>query len=67
MIEAEFEILISGLSTSKEQNSYSNQTSIMVVNITAESVIKLMATLDISLQSMTVAGHSEYKVTRKSM
>lgn len=51
----------------KERHSYSNRASIMVVHITADSVIKPMAALDISLQRMTIAGQSEYKVPRNHM
>lgn len=48
----------------KERHSYSNRTSITAVDTTAESVTKPIAALDINLQRMTVAGQSDYKVTR---
>lgn len=50
----------------EEQHSYSDQTYIMAVDITAESV-KPIATLDMNLQRMTITGQSDYKETRNHM
>jgi hypothetical protein len=52
---------------SEERHSYSNRTRIMAEDITAESVIKPIATSDINLQRMTIAEQSDYKVTRNHM
>jgi len=51
----------------KEQHSYSGRTCIVAIDITAGSVKPIATWEDMNLQRMTVAGQSDYKVTRNHM